>query len=192
MLKIIHRVNSIKLLKEIPTKYGVEVDVRAYRNTLILNHEPFMNGERLDEYLQKFLHKFIIFNIKETGIEHKVITLCKKYEIRHYFLLDVEFPYLYKASREGVRDIAIRYSEDEPIEQALKYKGMVDWVWIDTNTRLPLNKSVVEKLSGFKTCLVSPDRWGRPQDIHKYKEKLQKLNFKLAAVMTDLDLAPLW
>jgi len=37
--------------------------------------------------------------------------------------LDVEFPYLYRASRLGERAIAVRFSEDEPIELIYKYKN---------------------------------------------------------------------
>ena len=100
------------------------------------------------------------------------------------FLLDVEFPHLYRAARKGERAIAVRYSEDECIETVLKYKGRVDWVWIDTISRLPLDAQVVEQLRGFKTCLVCPERWGRPQDIPVYRKQLAELGIKIDAVMT--------
>jgi hypothetical protein len=106
--------------------------------------------------------------------------------------LDVEFPYIYRASRLGIRDIAIRYSEDESIENVLKYKDKVDWVWIDTNTQLPFNDDIVQKLSGMKTCLVCPERWGRPQDIAAYAQKMKELNFKPTAIMTALDHVDTW
>jgi hypothetical protein len=180
---IVHRVNSIKTLKKIPEKYGVEIDLRSYRDNIILNHEPFKKGDLLKDYLKVYSHSFIIFNIKEAGIEEKVIELAKEYKIRNYFLLDVEFPYIYKATRNKFKKIAIRFSEDEPIEQALKYKGKVDWVWIDTNTRLPIDKETVKQLAGFRTCLVSPDRWGRPGDIPAYRAQMEEAGFKLDAVM---------
>ena len=192
MLKIIHRINSIKELQSIPIKYGVEVDVRADGKELILTHDPFRKGEKLTEYLNHYHHKFIIFNIKEAGIEGEVITLAKKFRIRNFFLLDVEFPYLYKASRRGIKKIAVRYSEDEAIETVLKYKGKVDWVWIDTITRLPLSKKTVRQLNGFKTCLVCPERWGRPEDIVRYKKKLALLHFRPDALMTARSYADQW
>ena len=37
---IIHRINSIRKLKKIPGRYGVEIDVRSLKSNLILNHEP--------------------------------------------------------------------------------------------------------------------------------------------------------
>src|SRR5258708_7146983 len=133
---IIHRVNTIEKLKTIPHKYGVEIDIRETNGDLILNHEAFGKGDLLDEYLKNYHHAFVIFNIKEAGIEAKVIELAKKYGIKNYFLLDVEFPYLYSASRKGVKRIAVRYSEVEPIETLKYYKGYVDWVCIDTVSEL--------------------------------------------------------
>ena len=44
MKVIIHRVNNSSKLLSIPKKYGVEIDVRDYKNKLILNHDPFKNG----------------------------------------------------------------------------------------------------------------------------------------------------
>lgn len=195
MLIIAHRVNTIAKLKETPVKYGVEIDVRHNNNSgLYLNHDPG-EGESLEEYLKKFKHAFVIFNIKEAGIEQQCLDLAKKYKIpkSKYFLLDVEFPYLYRASRkEGVREIAVRYSEAEPIEMTLAQKGLVDWAWIDTNTKLPLDKIVVKQLKSFKTCLVSPDRWGRPEDILPYRKQIEKLNFPLTAVMVGMEHVDTW
>ena len=192
---IIHRVNKIEQLKEIPQKYGVEIDIRGYGEKMLLNHDPIDNASKYDElelYLQNFNHAFIIFNIKEAGYEQRVIDIAEKYGIPKdkYFLLDAEFSYLYRATRkEGVRSIAVRYSEAEPIEavesQIVNGKSLLDWVWIDTNTILPLNENIVSRLKNFKTCLVCPERWGRPQDIVPYAQKIKDLNFKLDAVMTD-------
>jgi hypothetical protein len=104
----------------------------------------------------------------------------------------VEFPYLYRASRQGERHIAVRYSEDEPIELAERYRDRVGWVWIDTNTRLPLDADVIERLQGLRTCLVCPERWGRPQDIPLYRRQMANLGFTPDAVMTALSCVPNW
>ena len=196
MIKIAHRINTIKDLKKIPKEWGVEIDVRhnTKNDKIYLNHDPG-KGEDLEKYLKNFKHAFIIFNIKEAGIEQRCINLAKKYNVpkSKYFLLDVEFPYLYRASRkEGVKEIAVRFSETEPIEMTLKQRGFVNWVWIDTNTKLPLDKKVVKKLKGFRTCLVSPDRWHRPKDIATYRKKMEKLNFHPDAIMIGFEYAHLW
>jgi hypothetical protein len=196
MLKIAHRINTVANLKEIPIDFGVEIDVRHDNRTnrLYLSHDPGL-GEDLEEYLQQFQHRFVIFNIKEAGVEQRCIDLAAAYHIdkQNYFLLDVEFPYLYRASRQlGIREIAVRYSEAEPIEIALAQKKFLDWIWIDSNTRLPLNEVMIKKISGFKTCLVSPDRWGRAQDIPFYRKRMEELNFQLDAVMVGFEYSALW
>lgn len=199
---IIHRINKIDQLKKIPQKYGVEIDVRGYGEKMLLSHDPIDDPtkyEELKRYLKKFNHSFIVFNVKEAGYEQKIINLAEQYNIskNKYFLLDVEFPYLYKATRkEGIREIAIRYSEVEPIEtieaQIINGKPLLDWVWIDTNTILPLNKDIFNRLKHFKTCLVCPEHWSRSQDIIPYAKKIKELNFKLDAVMTSQEYAEQW
>lgn len=195
-----HKINTIEELAKVPIKYGVEIDIRGYGDKMLLTHDPISDSNKYDEledFLKEYKHAFIIFNTKEAGYEQRIIELAKKYNIENYFLLDVEFPYLYRATRkEGVRKIAVRYSEAEPIEavhaQVKDGRPLLDWVWIDTNTILPLDTEIVGKLKGFKTCLVCPERWGRAQDIPKYIEHLKRLNFKLDAVMTGEKYVPLW
>ena len=68
----------------------------------------------------------------------------------------------------------------------------MNWVWIDTNTQLPLNKKIIEDLRGFKSCLVCPERWNRPEDILVYREKMSKFGFIPNAVMTSLKYVELW
>lgn len=187
-----HRINTIKELYEIDSSNWVEIDIRAFNWNLILNHEPFQGWDSLEEYLKNYKHKFIIFNIKEAWIEDKVLKLAEKYHVKDYFLLDVEFPYIYRSSREWNRNIAIRYSEDEVLEQALLYKDKLDYIFIDTNTILPLNKEIIKKIKWFKSCLVSPDRWWRPNDILNYKKYLLNLNYEFDYIMVWKKYSNLW
>lgn len=197
---IIHRVNTIELLKKIPETYGVEVDIRGYGSKLFLHHDPIKDPavhDELEAYLNNFRHAFIIFNMKEAGYEDRIIALARERGIENYFFLDVEFPFLYRATRrDSFRKIAVRYSEAEPIEaveaQIINGKTLLDWVWVDTNTQLPLNHDIVERLKPFKTCLVCPERWGRPEDIVPYIAKIKLLNFTLDAVMTSEAYASEW
>lgn len=187
-IKIIHRVNKIEELKCIPKSFGVEVDVRTYKNKLILSHEPFSDGDLLDDYLSNFNHALIVLEIKEEGIEKKVINASKKHGIKNYFLLSVSFPFIYILSKNGVKKIAVRYSEFEDILTCLSLKNKVEWVWVDSFTRLPLDKESFAKLksANFKVCLVSPERWGRQQDIEKYVDYLKDNKINIDAVMTDM------
>ena len=190
---IIHKINKIGELKTIDTNFGIEIDIRTYGSDLILNHEPFKNGDKLEDYLNEYKHGTLIFNIKESGIEDIVLSLIKNYNnVKDYFLLDVEFPYIFSASKNNLRNIAVRFSEIESINTIMKFKDLIDWVWIDTFTKLPLNQNSINILKDFKTCLVCPERWNRPEDIVQYKEKLKKINFQLSAVMTSRHTVKNW
>ena len=190
---IIHRVNSINGLKQIKPRFGTEIDIRAWGSEIILNHEPFSSGERIEDYLDEYRHGTLILNIKEAGIEDEVLSLVRQRpQIKSYFLLDIEFPYIYRATRQGERAIAIRFSEDEPIEFAKKYVGKIDWVWIDTNTQMPVGEHNLPILNMFKKCLVCPERWGRPSDIANYKNLMSIMGFKIDAVMTSNQYIKLW
>jgi len=190
---IIHRINKIRELKTIDTNFGIEIDIRTYGSDLILNHEPFKKGDKLEDYLNEYKHGTLIFNMKESGIEDIVLSLIKNYNnVKDYFLLDVEFPYIFSASKNNLRNIAVRFSEIESINTIMKFKDLIDWVWIDTFTKLPLNQNSINILKGFKTCLVCPERWNRPEDIVQYKEKLKKINFQLSAVMTSRHTVKSW
>lgn len=189
---IIHRINKIKDLKSLPKKFGVEIDIRTMGSKLILNHEPFNNGDQLDNYLENYEHKTLVLNLKEAGIEKEVLKLVKKHLIKSFFLLDVEMPYMYSATIKGQKNIAVRFSEYESLDLTKYFLGKLNWVWIDTVTKLPININNAKILSKFKSCIVCPERWGRKKDIRTYKKKLFKLNFKPTSVMTSLDCVNEW
>ena len=189
---IIHRINKIKELNKIPNIYGTEIDIRCKGSKLILNHEPYKNGDKLENYLENYKHKTLVLNIKEAGIEKDVLNLVKRNAIKSYFLLDVEMPYMYSASKKGEKNIAVRYSEYEDINFSKFFKNKLNWVWIDTTTTLPINKKKIKILNNFKSCLVCPERWGRKKDIKIYKNKMKKMNFKPTAIMTSKDCLKYW
>ncbi|MEW5896152.1 MAG: hypothetical protein AB1668_00535 [Nanoarchaeota archaeon] len=183
MLIINHRVNSIKDLENTPQDYGVEVDIRVYADRLILNHEPFLEGENFEEFLKHYHHSFIIFDIKCEGIERAVINLAEKYKIKKYFLLGVTPPSIFKLINQGISKIAVRFSEFESIETCLNLKRKVDWVFVDNLTRLPLEKNAFKILKKyFKICIVSPELLKR-DEIEKTKEILKHNH--VDAVLTD-------
>jgi hypothetical protein len=189
---VIHRINALYDLKNIPKKYGCEIDIRSQGSKLILNHEPYVSGDYLFDYLDNYNHGLLVLNLKEAGIENDVLKAVREREIISYFLLDVEFPYLYNASRLGERSIAVRFSEDEPIEFVKNYSKLIDWVWIDTINKLPLNENNISEIILLKSCLVCPERWGRPQDISTYRHKMNEMGFVPNAVMTNLKYINNW
>ncbi len=189
---IVHRINTCEGLAATPTTFGTEIDIRACGSRLILNHEPMQDGENLEDYLDAYDHGTLVLNIKEAGIEDAVLDMVHARGIRSYFLLDVEMPYVYRASVGSMSNLAIRYSEYEPIALAEYFAGKFDWVWIDTVTQLPLDNAVIASLNGYKTCLVCPERWGRPEDIAAYKAQLVQFNYQPNAVMTARKYAEQW
>jgi hypothetical protein len=178
MLKIAHRINTVAQLENVPTNQGIELDIRADGNQLILHHDPFQKGEVLEDLLKKYNHQCIILNTKCEGMEKEILTLMKKYSIKNYFFLDLSLPFLVKYANKGIKDIAVRYSEYEPIEFALAFAGKVDWVWVDCFTHLPLDAATYQKLKEhFKICLVSPELQGYDTErIAVFKEQIKEMN----------------
>ena len=163
-MKIIsHRRNTIPDLKATPGKYGVEVDIRSLGQQLIIHHDPFVAGESFEDWIAVYQHGTLILNIKEEGLESRLIALMQSHGIDDYFFLDQSFPFLVKWAKAGEHRCAVRVSEFESIETALTLAGQVDWIWVDCFTRFPLNLEDAKRLknAGFKLCLVSPELQGR-------------------------------
>ena len=184
MLFIRHRVNSVKDLETIPPRLGIELDLRSAGSRLILQHDPFQGGDRFEDLLKHYRHAFMIVNVKTEGVEEEARQLLRKYGIKEYFFLDLSFPALIKLTRKGEKNIAIRFSEYEPLEQCLALKGKVRWVWIDCFTRLPLNDKNYSILREcFKLCIVSPELQNHPKEkIASFKKALS--DYKIDAVCT--------
>ena len=85
MIIIKHRINKIKDLKKLNKKLGVEVDIRSNLGKLIIHHDPFENGEDFDEWIKYYNHKFLILNVKEEGLEEKLIKKMDEFKIINYF-----------------------------------------------------------------------------------------------------------
>ena len=160
MIKIQHRVNSLKKLKNIHHNFGVEVDVRSINKKLILNHEPFLKALSLDTFLKKFNHKFLILNVKEEGIENLILNFVKKNRIKNYFLLDVTFPKIFQFIKNKKKNnFCLRISKFEKLNQLNFFNKKIEWIWVDTfDNKIPLNINDLEVYSKkFKLCLVSPE-----------------------------------
>ena len=167
-MKIIsHRRNTVSELLATDTKYGVEVDIRSDGDRLITHHDPFVTGESFHEWINAYQHGTLILNVKEEGLESRLIGLMQSKGITDYFFLDQSFPFLVKWSKAGEHRCAIRVSEFESIETALTLSGNVDWVWVDCFTKFPLSDDDAVRLrnAGFKLCLVSPELQGRNAEI---------------------------
>jgi hypothetical protein len=160
---IAHRRNTLKELNATPVRYGVEVDIRSVGDRLIMHHEPFVEGESFEDWIVAYRHGTLILNVKEEGLEARLIDVMHKVGIEDYFFLDQSFPFLVKYSNQGMRRSAVRVSEFESVQTALALAGKVGWVWVDCFTRFPLNyvNARFLKEAGFRLCIVSPELQGR-------------------------------
>ena len=84
MHRILHRVNTIELLKNTPLNFGVEVDIRSNAENLIIHHDPFKQGELFEEWIQYFQHETLILNVKEEGLEDRLLKLMEQYRVNDF------------------------------------------------------------------------------------------------------------
>ena len=176
-LFICHRINKIEELEKINNNFGIELDIRDDHKTgkLILAHDPFVDGEDFENYLQNYNHNTLILNIKSERVEIECLKLIEKYNIKDYFFLDSSFPMIYLLNKKfNNNKVASRYSEYEILEFTENIKDLISWIWIDCFTKLPLNKEIYEriKLLNKKICIVSPELQGQPEKILEYRHQL--------------------
>jgi len=193
---IAHRRNTIAELLATPPEFGVEVDIRSERDRLIINHEPFTPGEPFEEWIDNYRHGTLILNVKEEGLEKRLISDMKARRIEDYFFLDQSFPFLLKTSANGERRCAARVSEFESIDTALALAGKVDWVWVDCFSRFPLSREDWQRLveARFRLCLVSPDLVGRisEEEILNQRRLFTEWGVEPDAVCVKLEMAHAW
>lgn len=195
MLYIAHRINTLEQLVSVPDEYGVELDLRDRAERLILQHDPFIDGEDAEPYFAKYKKQTIILNVKSERIEAQVLELMNKYGITDFFFLDSSIPMIVSLLKQGEKRTAVRYSEFESLDTVLKFAGKVEWVWIDCFSRLNFfghDEFATLKKAGFKTCLVSPELQGRAEDIEGYKIYLAEQGIVFDAICTKLANIPRW
>ncbi len=184
---IAHRINTLEELKALPYEYGVELDLRDDLNGRVyIQHNPFEKGEDFEEYLKAYHHGTMILNIKSERIEHKVLELIGKYDVKSYFFLDSSFPMIKLLSDTEEHNIALRFSELEGLDTIRNMAGKATWVWVDCFTRLPIDKDSYKELKnlGYKLCMVSPELEGQPEKLGEYKQFLEQNEIVMDAVCT--------
>jgi hypothetical protein len=189
MIIISHRRNTVAELVATPQRYGIEVDIRSRGDDLIIHHDAFVAGESFEQWIAAYRHATLILNVKEEGLEGRLLNLMKAHGIEDFFFLDQSFPFLMKTARAGERRCAVRASEFEVIDTALCLGGMVDWVWVDCfNPGLWLSGADARRLqdAGLRLCLVSPELQGRigAEELEKVKERQRAQGIAFDAVCT--------
>jgi hypothetical protein len=187
MLFFAHRINTSEELIKIPTSFGIELDLRDKGDRLILQHDPFKDGEDFDAFLVHYKHSGIILNIKSEGIEWRVLDTLKKFNITNYFFLDCSLPMIVKLIASGESKIAVRYSLYEPKSYIMKFKGIVEWCWIDYyDSMYPSLDS--EVLESFKCCLVSPALHGKITEVESNANKYKSIPHAICDKIYNIDL----
>ena len=183
---VAHRINTIEELSVLPKNFGAEIDIRTFNNELVLQHDPFKNGESFEEWMKNFDHELLILNVKEEGLEVSITKLLEANRINNFFFLDQSFPFLLKTADRGIKNCAVRFSEFESIETAVSLAGKIDWVWVDRFTEAVIDFASYRRLksAGFKLCFVSPELHGHATRIEAtaYKEIILKNNIYPDAV----------
>ncbi|MBR3813389.1 MAG: hypothetical protein IKK38_05895 [Spirochaetaceae bacterium] len=187
---IAHRINTIAELKVLPSEYGVELDLRDdLTGRIYIQHNPFEDGEDFEPYAKEYSKNHngtMILNVKSERIEHKILEVIKKYGIKNYFFLDSTFPMIKLLSDMGEKGIALRFSEFEGMDTVRAVAGKIGWIWVDTFTKLPIDKNIFDEMKklGYMLCLVSPELQGQPEKIPVYKEQLAKDGIVFDAICT--------
>lgn len=188
MLKVIHRANKVDYLRQVPTCFGVEVDLRQWGEEIIVEHDAFEVGEKFDEWLKYFRHEIIVLNIKSEGIEKRAVQmLLESHPQTKYFLLDQSFPFMVKSILENSLVSCVRVSDIETIGQVEDLNPT--WVWLDCHFGdWSFLESALPKISelGINTCLASPELHGRRVDveIEQIRDILRMIKVEPSAVCT--------
>ena len=190
MMKIFHhRINTSAQLVEIPSIDGVEIDIRSSGQDIILEHDPFKEGQLFTEWLKHWQGQSLILNVKEEGIEDRTLEVLNAYTNLEYFFLDQSFPFLARTINSGNKNTAVRVSDLESIDTALLMN--CDWVWIDCFLGdwnfLP---GFIRRLqnNGRKICLVSPElvRDNTLNELQRLQDVLKDNNLFVQGVCTKL------
>jgi len=174
-----HRANS---LHDIEPNLGLEIDIRDYKNELVLAHDhPDEQSVKLVDFLQNISkNSLLAINIKSSEIETELESILRKSNISNYFTFDWPLPSLLKALKCNLT-CAFRLSEYE--------KNIIpncSWVWIDSFHGIWYDADflLTLKKSGLKLALVSPELHNRKSELDKVKNIVNTV--KVDAICTDL------
>ncbi len=163
------------------------MDLHAYGDRLAVHHDAFNRGFDFSEWLDNFSHAFMILNIKEEGIEKRVLDEVLGRKLSNFFMLDLSVPTLIRMIGEGERRCAVRVSKYEGIAEALKLAGRAEWIWLDMFDGFSFDKGTLQTLqvAGFKICFASPELHGHDKSkVLKVRKLIDKLNIRADAVCT--------
>lgn len=186
MIIIKHRVNTSKELKKLSINFGAEIDLRSNNKDIYLHHDPFKKGELFSNWIKYFKHKLLVLNVKEEGLEQKIVSILEKNNIKNFFFHDQTFSSLLKNMHKT--KVSIRYSEFEDLKKIDKLFDSIKWVWLDNFSEIKINRKFYSflKKKKVKICIVSPElvKKSRSKEIKKIKSYFKKNKYIVDAVCT--------
>jgi hypothetical protein len=182
-----HRINQSSTLIDIPSLDGVEIDLRSMNGEIILQHDPLLDGEDFVSWLKNWNGQELILNVKEEGLEKRILEILESIGVENYFFLDQSFPFMIRTLNSGNKNVAARVSDLESSETALGLD--CNWVWLDCfSGDWKFLIDVVPKLQsqGKRMCLVSPElvRINSTSEMQSLQSILRDNNLRLEAVCT--------
>jgi len=185
-----HRCNSRERLATTSREFGVEIDIRTWCLDLILEHDPYTEGEHLGEWLMAYQHAGLILNVKEEGLEQSLVDLLADRNISNYLFLDQSFPSMIKWLNAGYQQhIAARVSEYESMSSLKSFPYPPGHIWCDSfSGNWDHLASTVQYAAdnGATLILVSPELQSRDthSEILTILDSLSNLPFVNLAVCT--------
>ncbi len=182
-----HRVNTKFALENTNPIYGVEIDLRTQSGSLILSHDPFVDGELFTDWLTAWNGQSLILNVKEDSLEDAILKILALNDITDFFFLDQSYPSIRRMIGLGLTKIASRVSDFEDIDTSLK--SGTDWVWLDSfsgNWDYLADAVAAIVKNRQKSCLVSPELQ-RPDshlELIELRNRIEENHLKLDAVCT--------
>ncbi|EAK3587764.1 hypothetical protein IIP80_001938 [Campylobacter coli] len=159
----LHRQNNLEFSIE---NYGIEIDLR-YNENLVLNHDLLEKNSLypfFEEKIQFMKNIPIICNIKESGLEERVIELLG--DNFEYYFLDSQIPDILRLSKNGYQGkFIIRISDVESYNERLMGVAKPKYVWVDYSqfSNFDIQNyqefiySIKPKLGQVESILVSPE-----------------------------------
>ena len=185
-----HRCNTTKLLNETPTSYGIEMDLRTHKEEIIVTHDPFSSGPLFSDWLSDYKHSGLILNVKEEGLEDRILEIISKFGVSNYFFLDQSYPFMVKWLMKGFNQhIAARVSEYESINSFKSLVATPSYIWCDSFTGSWAHLPDVIELAQEKkiqVVIVSPELHSRSSqnEVKELQQMLMGYKFEGVSVCT--------
>ena len=150
--------------KAFKSGYGVETDLRDYREKLVISHnvanEDCVGLEDFFWLYQTCHSKSpLALNVKADGIQVLLEPLLKKYNIVNYFLFDMSIPELVVNANRKLRF----YTRNSDVEKECVLYSKANGVWLDAfyDENWLTEKVITQHVKhGMKVCIVSPELHG--------------------------------